>query len=449
MTITRIYKKVLMHLFLFFYNPYVLYFFYFRRDKSRSSLRSEQLKKLKKTLIYSYENIPFYKKWFNQNGLNPYKFYDLSHLEVLPILTKDIIKNNIEMFRTIKPILGCKLATTGGTTGTPFAYKMSIKNRQFGLAMLFKGWALGGYTLGDPVAILAGGSLVSDKLTIIARFKNYFFNIYKFSSYGLNNNNLNEHHQKISRIKPFFLRGYPSSIFLFAEYLHNNNLKPSFKLKAIFTTAEMLFPKQRLLIEKVFNCSVFDGYGLNDGAITAFECSNHNGYHIDSERGLLEVVDEQGIRTVNKQGKILATTLEEKCMPLIRYDSSDLGVSSDEYCTCGNEKLILKTLEGRITDSLKINGKLISSPNLTRLMGKTSATNYQIEQMSKNKIIIKLVYKNKANIQSDQELIITSLKSHVGDFELAFDIVNQIAVLKGKKHKFIINHCLKDSIVRG
>ena len=161
------------------------------------------------------------------------------------------------------------------------------------------------------------------------------------------------------------------------------------------------------------------------------------------------MVDEQGIRTVNKQGKILATTLEEKCMPLIRYDSGDLGVCNDEYCTCGNEKLILKTLKGRITDFLKINGKLISSPVLTILMGKTSATNYQIEQMSKNKIIIKLVYKNKANIQRDQELIITSLKSHVGDFELAFDIVNQIAVLKGKKHKFIINHCLKDSIVRG
>lgn len=444
MTIMRIYKKVLMHFFLILYNPYILYFFYFRKKKSRSSLKNEQLKKLKKSLIYSYENIPFYKKCFDQHEFNPYVFSNQSQLEVLPILTKDIIKDNIEMFRPIKPILGCKAVTTGGSTGTPFAYKMSIKSRQLSMAMLLQGWGLGGYNLGDPVAILAGGSLVSNKLTLITRLKSYFLNRHNFSSYGIDNNDFNDYHQKILHIKPFFLRGYPSAIFLFAEYLQNNNLKPGFKLKAIFTTSEMLFPKQRLLIEKVFNCSVFDGYGVNDGAISAFECSNHNGFHMDSERGLMEVADEQGIGLNDKQGKILGTTLEEKCMPLIRYDTGDLGVISDNYCPCGNEKLILKTLQGMSTDYLKINGRIIGSPVLTILMGKTSATNYQIEQTSDNKININMVYKDKANILSDQESITTSLKSKLGNFELAFNIVDQIAVLKGKKYKFIINHCLKE-----
>jgi len=448
MTAIKIYKKILMHLFLVFYNPYILYFFYFKRDKSRLALGREQFKKLKKTLIYSYENIPFYKKWFDHNGLNPYKTSVLSDIEVLPVLTKDIIKENIEMFAPIKPVLGCKWVSTGGSTGTPFKYQMSLKNRQMSMAMLFKGWALGGYALGDTVVVLGGGSLVSDKEEWVSRFKNYYLNMHKFSTYGLDNDGFNDYFQKITKLNPLFLRGYASAIFLFAEYLQNNNLTPRFKLKAIFTTSEMLYSKQRVLIEKVFSCSVFDGYGLNDGAISAFECDKHNGYHIDSERALLEIVDEQGIRTVNKQGKILATTLVESCMPLIRYDSGDLGVCNDEYCTCGNEKLILKTLKGRITDFLKINGKFISSPVLTVLMGKTSAVNYQVEQIDKSKIIIKMVYKNKLSIQSDQELITTSLKSKVGEFELVFDVVDQIVVLNGEKYKFIINHCMKDSIVK-
>ena len=135
MTIMRIYKKILIHFFLILYNPYILYFFYLRKKKSRSLLKSEQLKKLKKSLIYSYENIPFYKKCFDQYKFNPYVFSNQSQLEVLPILTKDIINDNIEMFKTIKPVYGCKVATTGGSTGTPFAYKMSIKNRQLGLAI--------------------------------------------------------------------------------------------------------------------------------------------------------------------------------------------------------------------------------------------------------------------------------------------------------------------------
>ena len=44
---------------------------------------------------------------------------------------------------------------------------------------------------------------------------------------------------------------------------------------------DKLYPKMRIKIEEIFQCKVFDSYGLKDGGVSAFECSTHECYHID------------------------------------------------------------------------------------------------------------------------------------------------------------------------
>ena len=70
--------------------------------------------------------------------------------------------------------------------------------------------------------------------------------------------------------------------FSISNYIKNNDIKLSNYPKAIFSTAEKLFPHMRTTIEEVFNTKVFDTYGLNDGGVSAFECQNHNGMHMNT-----------------------------------------------------------------------------------------------------------------------------------------------------------------------
>lgn len=435
------FNKILTHLFLIVYNPVVLKLFYFNKTKKLSELKDTQLKNLKQTLIFSYENVPFYKSWFDRNEFNPYEFNKLSDLEQLPILNKNIIKENMEEFETRNnKSNGCKLVATGGSTGAPFKYFTSKASRNLSFALLLKGWALGGYRIGDSVVVLAGGSLVPKKDSKISIIKNRLLNFHKFSTYGVDMDDLYDYYIKINKLRPKFIRGYASSMYLFAEYLQKNNLKLNRNVVAVFTTAEMLPQNQRQVIEAAFNSRVYDGYGLNDGGLTAFECEYHDGYHIDTERGYLEVVDEDGKLVSGREGMILATTLMEKCMPLIRYDTGDLGVLADLACSCSNQKPILKELKGRVTDSLKINNRVIASPVLTVLMGKTDAVNYQIEQVSADKIIFHLVYTDKEKIKGDIATISNSLRSKLGEISIEIDICDSIYVEPGKKHKFIINN---------
>ena len=112
---------------------------------------------------------------------------------------------------------------------------------------------------------------------------------------------------------------------------------------------------------------VFDTYGLNDGGVSAYECQKHNGMHIDYERSILECADNNGHNIKNAEGKILATSLFNFAMPFIRYDTEDIGIISDNYCSCDCKRPLLIKMLGRKTDYLYLNGKYIGSPVLLEL----------------------------------------------------------------------------------
>jgi phenylacetate-CoA ligase len=95
-------------------------------------------------------------------------------------------------------------------------------------------------------------------------------------------------------------------------------------------------------IENTFGCDIYDGYGLNDGGVGAYECSEHSGLHIDMERSIMEIVDKKGHQMEDGVGSILATSLYNYAMPFIRYETGDLGHIIPTNCGCGRGSRLLK-----------------------------------------------------------------------------------------------------------
>jgi len=414
------------------------------QDKPYNRKKKQQEKQLRKLMDFVYKNVPYYTKLFDQIGVNPSDISSIKDLEKLPILTKKVIKQNPENFipkniNKLKYLNG----STGGSTGEPLKYRIYVEDYKRGVALLYRGWGYGSYKLGDKVAVIAGSSLIpTTQSELKKKIQDFFLNMRHYSSFEMSEENLFKYFYNINSWKPLFIRGYASSIYLFAKFIQDNNLKLEFQLKAIFSTAEKLFDKQRELIEQIFNVKVFDNYGLNDGGISAFGCEKHCGMHIDTERAILEVVDEEGRQIVNQQGKILATSLYNYALPFIRYDTGDLGIISDSECTCGRKTPLLKEIVGRVTDFLKLNNIIIGSPVLTILMSKFDIEQYQIIQDSSTSIIIKIVQGRAYNKKIDEEYIGKSFYSHVGEINIKFDYVNSIPTIKADKYKFIINNLI-------
>lgn len=408
--------------------------------KSFEWLKNQQEIQLKNLINFVYRNVPYYSKLFNRIDITPSDINTIEDLERIPILTKQIIKENWQDFiprniNQIKYING----STGGSTGIPLKYRMSNEDYERGVALLYRGFEYAGYKLGDKIAVIAGSSLIpTSKSEIKRKIQDFFLNARHYSSFEMSEENLLKYFYDVNKRKPDFLRGYPSSIYFFAKFIQDNNLKLNFQPKAIFTTAEKLFDKQRVLIEEIFKAKIFDNYGLNDGGISAFECKEHCGFHVSTERAILEIVDNKDKHVVNQNGKILATSLYNYALPFIRYDTGDLGIISASECSCGRKTPLIKKIIGRTTDFLKLNNIVIGSPVLTILMGKFDIEQYQITQNGPSSIICKIIRGKTFKIE-DENFIKKSFYGHVGEINIKFNYVDSILPTRAGKYKFIIN----------
>lgn len=405
-------------------------------------LKHDQEKQLKNLIKFSYENVPYYHNLFRSLGLSPEDIQTIEDLEKLPILTKDIIKKHWEEFKPVN-LSSMKYYNhaTGGSTGTPMQYRLSKHDRFLGGALLYRGWGYGGYELGDRMVFLAGSSLGFDTKSKLTTFIHETTrNLRKLSSFDMGENEMREYAQTINSFKPKFIRGYASSIYFFARWLEENQLSvPS--QKAVFTTAEKLFPYMRQTIEDVFDCDVYDNYGLNDGGVSAYECSEHTGLHIDTERSIMELVDGAGHQIDTGEGQILATSLYNYAMPFIRYATGDDGHIIDDGCNCGRGYPLLKEVLGRSTDVLLTpEGKSIHGWFFLYIFWEycEGIKEYQVVQKSLEKIVIRIVPDEGFDeMQLDRIREVVARRGPGWDLE--FQFVDEIDRTRAGKYKFIIN----------
>ncbi|HQD27596.1 MAG TPA: hypothetical protein PKV78_13775, partial [Methanoculleus thermophilus] len=104
--------------------------------KPYDELKRDQEKHLRHLIKFSYENVPYYRNLFKDLGLLPGDIRTIEGLEKLPFLTKDIIKEHWEGFKPVN-LSSMKYYShaTGGSTGTPFTYRISKRDRFLGGAL--------------------------------------------------------------------------------------------------------------------------------------------------------------------------------------------------------------------------------------------------------------------------------------------------------------------------
>ena len=136
-----------------------------------------------------------------------------------------------------------------------------------------------------------------------------------------------------------------------------------------------------------------DLFGCIEVNRTAWECSDHLGYHLDIDSVVTEFVKDGENVATGERGNIAYTCLFNYAMPLIRYEVGDVGVPSDELCTCGRGLPMMKCVEGRTDDFISLPSGTIISPIVLALVMKHSAgvVEYQLVQETFGKISASLV----------------------------------------------------------
>lgn len=406
---------------------------------SHKNILEYQLKKLKLLVHHAYNNTRYYKSVFDSIRLKPEDIRSLEDMNYIPILTKQVVKENGSDLLAQNNSYGKWPKSTGGSTGSPLRYYLSSDTLSMDTANRFRAWSEAGYKLGDKIIYLGGPSLIGKK----DYKRNIYYKLYNFkpiSSFEMNETNLAHYIKLIKSSSAKIMFAYASSAKLLADYVLANRIS-DIGLKAIFTTAEVLFPAHKEKIKEAFRCEVFNFYGANDGGIAAFECSEHNGLHQVSERAILEIIDENNHHVaVGEEGNIITTDLTNYTMPFIRYKVEDRASMFMDSCKCGRNLPLISEIKGRISDFIiGLHGEKVHGEFFSHLFSQYNwIEEFQIVQrnLQEIKIILKT---NRTEHHSDNLLIQSILKHKFKSMQVNLNYVQNIEKTAGGKYKFIIS----------
>lgn len=304
-------------------------------------LKKLQDKKLRSIIKYAYENIPLYHEKFKDAALMPVDIKTTKDLVKLPFITKEDIQKNYPngIVASDVDINKCWASHTSGTTGMPLTVIYDKNAEDFEKATALRPNLSCGQKFFDKWAVITYPDHIGHK--------NWF---QKFGLFSQEQISLFEDTKKqillLEKIKPDILDGYSSSLYLIAKEIQAS-AKKKIRPKIIYGTSEMLTTKMRNFINSVFNVEMFDQFGCVEMGRTAWECSEHSGYHIDMEAVIMEFIKDNEQVLSRERGEIVYTNLYNYAMPLIRYRSGDVGIPTDEKCPCGRGLPLMKNLEGR------------------------------------------------------------------------------------------------------
>lgn len=319
---------------------------------SLEELKAYQLAQLQDLVKFAYEKVPFYQRSFKDRHLKPSDIKTLDDLQLLPLITKEEVRNHIDEFIPIDVDRSkLRLWVTGGSSGLPLSiyldyYYSSMIEEVFSLRQ--RVWA--GYKQYDRKVNLtraAPSTFFADRCWDYNNHENEIV----LKSHDMSEKNMFEFVEVINKFKPLFVVGYPSALEIFSRFITRNCLVlPA--IKAIFSGSESLFPRQRILIESAFNTKIFSGYGMSERVADAIECEQHCGYHINMEYGVFELLDKKNepVNEPGLSGVVVGTGFHNNVMPLIRYQMFDIAEYAEKPCPCKRNSPLIKNFLGRFRE---------------------------------------------------------------------------------------------------
>lgn len=309
-------------------------------DKRR--LLDYQESQLRKLITHCYTSVPYYSDIFNQQGLKPDDINTIEDLRKLPFLTKEIVRRHKRRLRaTNVSSFNMEPEITSGSTGVALDFDIDTATRAMERALSLRQLLWLGYEKGDVIAEIKEDSFADPN-----KLYSYFpaSKQIRFSFFRADESKLATIVEVLRKYRPTFLKAYPSSLYVIARWMERNK-KTIPSIRYVLTSSENLYPSIKEQAEKVFKAPVVDHYGQNEQVAYAFQCRVAQGYHVQGEQCIMELVPNDGDRT-----EIVSTSLTNLGMPFVRYKTGDIAIASDDVCPCGRKHPIISEISGRETE---------------------------------------------------------------------------------------------------
>ncbi|MCQ6553412.1 phenylacetate--CoA ligase [Streptomyces sp. C10-9-1] len=293
----------------------------------RDELAALQRERLRATLRHAYENVPFYRKSFDDAGVRPEDLRALEDLARFPFTTKADLRDNYPfgMFAVDRSEVR-RIHASSGTTGLPTVVGYTERDLDTWADVVARALRAAGVRRGHTVHVAYGYGLFTGGLGAHYGAERLGCTVVPASG-GMTARQV----RLILDFRPEAIMVTPSYMLTLLDEFERQGVDPrSTSLKVGVFGAEPWTEAMRREIEDRFALDAVDIYGLSEvmGPGVAQECvETKDGLHVFEDHFLPEIVDPVtgDVLPDGERGELVFTSLTKEAMPVVRYRTRDLS----------------------------------------------------------------------------------------------------------------------------
>lgn len=293
---------------------------------SRDEIMALQKQRLAWSLKHAYDNVGHYRKSFDEAGVHPSDFRELSDLAKFPFTVKTDLRDNypFNMFAVPRENL-VRVHASSGTTGKPIVVGYTQRDIDTWSDVMARSIRAAGGRTGMIIHNAYGYGLFTGGLGVHYGAEKLGCTVVPISG-GMTERQV----QLINDFRPDIITVTPSYMLAILDEFKRQRLDPrQCSLKIGIFGAEPWTNAMRAEIEEAFDMDATDIYGLSEviGPGVAQECiETKDGLHIWEDHFYPEVIDPEtgAVLPDGEKGELVFTSLTKEAFPVIRYRTRDL-----------------------------------------------------------------------------------------------------------------------------
>lgn len=293
---------------------------------SRDEITALQKRRLAWSLKHAYDNVAHYRRAFDEAGVHPSDFRELSDLAKFPFTVKTDLRDNypFNMFAVPREKL-VRVHASSGTTGKPIVVGYTQRDIETWSEVMARSIRAAGGRTGMIIHNAYGYGLFTGGLGVHYGAEKLGCTVVPISG-GMTERQV----QLINDFRPDIITVTPSYMLAILDEFKRQKLDPrQCSLKVGIFGAEPWTNAMRGEIEDAFDMDATDIYGLSEviGPGVAQECiETKDGLHIWEDHFYPEVVDPKtgAVLPDGEKGELVFTSLTKEGFPVIRYRTRDL-----------------------------------------------------------------------------------------------------------------------------
>jgi len=347
----------------------------------REEMRKLQSKRLRNLVQRVYKNVPYYRKLFDERGIEPGDVKGIEDLDKLPFTSKDALRENYPYGLFATPLSKInRTHASSGTTGKPTVVGYTKNDLDMWGDLIARMATQAGVTEEDVVQVCYGYGLFTGGLGFHYGLEKIGATIIP-ASVG----NTKRQIMLMEDLGTTVLASTPSYALYMAEAIEESeHQRENINIRLGLFGAEPWTENMRDQLKSKLKITPSDNYGLSEiiGPGVSGECPAFKGLHIAEDHFLPEIIDPETGESLDygEEGELVFTTLTKEGFPVIRYRTKDISTLWEEPCDCGRTTLRMNKVTGRTDDMIIIRGvNVFPSQVESVLMGvKGIAPHYQI-----------------------------------------------------------------------